>query len=917
MSSISSSFIRQINTKYEAWRLIHDPIRLFVLLYSKYGDIEEDLYISYANQLIFNLPTKLNCVFKEIKYTNFMRDYLKRTYKYKESIGRIPKLSDYYKNYHLFFCRPTLRHNKLGRIMANFQDKKAEIFYKNNYKDSKENFTNDKEENIIKKNSSLSITSFDNITNNKIIFDKYTKKMLDKSETELKNNNYYNTLILETSRSNILANNGLISKRTGDANSFEKCVHALMEYQYNKNKKYKIKSDKKVYLKSKKIKNIIINNSAKSSQIKKIISQSHRSTNKSYNFKIYNQYNKLLNKNVKINSTKNSHNNININLNMAINKAVMNHKKKKRSLYALTNSRYNTSSGALLGYKINKINNNINHNILNNIKENNMNYPVTTTHKESKKNRTHFFQSGNVSTTNNNNKLTNFNEYLIQSQKSNEKNLFNKKNCLSNIDSQNLYFNFINNKNNNRITKKKVTLNKNIKINTTNANYSSQNMRQSKHSKNKTYDYNTINNSNNSNNYIKTENIICTEEFNESIKKNQKKQTFIIRIDNNNIQKSNNYSKTNVKNKAKISSPTSNRFFNKISMTQTNSKEKVNKMRVKKILPINVSCNLNKVDKKQNHKKNTKSLCTSENINNTFSLAKPAMKLNKNNICLSPHQIGNNNFNIKNIGSNLSPTNQLFKNIIYFKTNVSHNKNNNNIYVKKSINKDSNFIKHKKNNTLMNSCNFNFNKEISPNISLSKYNNNNISNNNLINNTTNNINSESKKFSRNKKLNLKANFNYSKKSQIHSKINSTLNNNKVIDGINYNLIINNDSKNNLNNNGNINISIGKSNINIKDSILHIDKIYIKKENNKRKNSKHQKLFENEINFHPKKTLEMNLNNNLIKVEGKNVKKNNKDFIKTVDYSPRIKGLSNNLINVHRNFNLITNKNIREIKRKIN
>ena len=121
----------------------------------------------------------------------------------------------------------------------------------------------------------------------------------------------------------------------------------------------------------------------------------------------------------------------------------------------------------------------------------------------------------------------------------------------------------------------------------------------------------------------------------------------------------------------------------------------------------------------------------------------------------------------------------------------------------------------------------------------------------------------------------------------------------------------------MNNNGNINISIGKSNINIKDSILHIDKIYIKKENNKRKNSKHQKLFENEINFHQKKTLEMNLNNNLIKVEGKNVKKNNKDFIKTVDYSPRIKGLSNNLINVHRNFNLITNKNIREIKRKIN
>ena len=904
MSSISSSFIKQINTKYEAWRLVHDPVRLFVLLYSKYGEIQEDLYLSYANQLIFNLPTKLNCVFKEIKYSNITKDYLKRSYKKKESFVRIPKLSDYYKNYHLFFCRPTLRHHKLGRIMSNFQDKKAEIFYKNNYKESKEIFTLEKEENIIKKNSSISFTSFDNVTNNNIIFDKYTKKMLDKSETELKNNNYYNTLALETSRSNILANNGLISKRTGDANSFEKCIHALLEYQYNKKQKLKIKSDRKVYLKNKKIKNLIINNSAKTSQIKKIINQTHRLSNKSYNFKMYNQYSKLLNKNSQVNSTKNSNNNININI--AINK-VLKHKKKKRSLYALTNTRYNTSSGALLGYKINKMNNNINHNILNDIKKNNINYPITTTHKDTKKNRTHFFQS---SSTNNSNysKFAHFTEYLIQRQKSNEKNLLHKNNCLSNIDGQNLFFNFLNNNKNSRITKKKVTLNKNLKVNVTNTIYSSQNIRKSKHSKNKTFDYNTINNSNN---LIKTDNIICTEEFNASIKKNHKKQMYIIRIDNEQQQK-NNLSKTNSDSKKKnnISSPTSGKLYNKISITQTSLKEKNNKMRAKKILPINVSCNLN--NKIQTHRKNNKSNLNNEN-NNTFNFVNQSNILNKNKVCLSPHQIGNNNFNLKNISSNISPTNQLFKNIVYFKTNINHNMNNN-IYIKKSIHKDFNFINHKKNNTLMNSYNFNtnFNKEISPSISLSK--NTNISNNNLINNSTN-INNESKKFSRNKKLNLKANFNYSKKSNLNSKINSTLSNNKA-NGLNYNLILNNNSKNNIDNNGNINISIGKSNINIKDSILHIDKIYIKKENNKRKNSKIQKLCENETYFHPKKTLEMNLGNNLIKVE-ENIPKKNKEKIKTMDYSPNLKGISSNIINVHRNFNLINNKNVKEIKRKIN
>ena len=435
-------------------------------------------------------------------------------------------------------------------------------------------------------------------------------------------------------------------------------------------------------------------------------------------------------------------------------------------------------------------------------------------------------------------------------------------------------------------------------------------MRKSQHSKNKTFDYNTINNSNN---VIKTDNIICTEEFNASIKKNHKKQMYIIRIDNNNLQK-NNLTKTNSNSKKtnNIASPATGKLYNKISITQTSSKEKNNKMRVKKIMPINVSCNLNKMDKNQTHRKNNKSILNNEN-NNTFNIANQSNKLNKNNVCLSPHQIGNNKFNLKNISSNLSPTNQLFKNIVYFKTNVNHNLNNN-IYIKKSIQKDFNFINHKKNNTLMNSYNFNtnINKEITPNISLSKKTN--ISNNNLINNSTN-INNEQRKFSRNKKLNLKANFNYSKKSNLNSKINSTLNSNKAND-LNYNLILNNNSKNNINNNGNINISIGKSNINIKDSILHIDKIYIKKENNKRKNSKIQKLYENETYFQPKKTLEMNLVNNLIKVE-ENLPKKNKEKIKTMDYSANIKGISSNVINVHRNFNLINNKNIKEIKRKMN
>ncbi len=43
------SSLKSVNTKLEAYKLIHDPVRLLCLLYSKYGDIEEDQNFLYIN----------------------------------------------------------------------------------------------------------------------------------------------------------------------------------------------------------------------------------------------------------------------------------------------------------------------------------------------------------------------------------------------------------------------------------------------------------------------------------------------------------------------------------------------------------------------------------------------------------------------------------------------------------------------------------------------------------------------------------------------------------------------------------------------------------------------------------------------------------------------------------------------------
>ena len=209
-----------VNTKLEAYKLIHDPVHLLCLLYSKYGDIEEDQNNLYINQILYDKSSHYNVLFKEYEYLDFIDEFLKRFYFIEESFIRIPKLSDYYKNYHNFFCRPTFRNYKICEIMHNYGDIKAEIFYRNNYQTSK----NEDKDNESSNKTSLS--SLDNLTNNKTIFDKKTRTILDNI-----NNNSSNklTLTLDTSRT-LKSNLNLLSKRSKD-DSFIKSISPLINYQ--------------------------------------------------------------------------------------------------------------------------------------------------------------------------------------------------------------------------------------------------------------------------------------------------------------------------------------------------------------------------------------------------------------------------------------------------------------------------------------------------------------------------------------------------------------------------------------------------------------------------------------------------------------------------------------------------------------
>ena len=254
-----SSSLSEINTKLEAYKLIYDPAKLLSLLYSKYGDIEDDYNIMHIDQLIFNKTTHFNHLFKENINFNNWNEYMRRIYNKKEHDERIVKLADFYKNYYLYFCRPLLTEINYLNFLNKYYNRKAKIFYKNYNSEniSEKSDVNNKETESI-------VTSINNDTDNKIIFNKKNKYIIENNGEKSK---YSITLTYDDISNN--NNNDFIHKSS--ASSFENFLRYFIdeckfENYENKNNGSKnnanlINNEKKIKkIDKNKIKNLDLNN---------------------------------------------------------------------------------------------------------------------------------------------------------------------------------------------------------------------------------------------------------------------------------------------------------------------------------------------------------------------------------------------------------------------------------------------------------------------------------------------------------------------------------------------------------------------------------------------------------------------------------------------------------------------------------
>jgi len=477
--------------------------------------------ISQFNSIILkNLIYNINChivsVFKDYMIYDYIDEYLRRFYLINESNQRIPKFSQYYKNYIDFFCKPIIKNLKLNEILLDYFEKKAEYYYKKNY-------GADKLEEAIKgcENSSNNEDEEDNKIKVGIIFSNSIKKNIDNGTILTNTNNTTINLLSNEDTIELYTNNeeksndntvrDIINEIYYKKHFFQRKKDSFRKlFQLLKNNKYKRSCNYKK-LNIEKIHNIVKKNSLSNLNLNEIFKKNkniypsinnylckktEKSTSKSKSHSksksiiiITNKsLSKSKNKNklpIKNNKTRN----INSNNNLKKNKTTINnHSKRKNINIYSTNSIHSITKSKedfklLKTQKLNKIINNLhlsyNHASFDNnskkilITDHNLNKrkspknnikPVTKIQKNLKYNN--YF----ISKSRNNNNNGYMSQQILNLLTDSNKNYLRKKNYTNsnlniNINSNNHYNSLNKNKHLKEYLNKKISHNENVSMN--------------------------------------------------------------------------------------------------------------------------------------------------------------------------------------------------------------------------------------------------------------------------------------------------------------------------------------------------------------------------------------------------------------------------------------------------------------------
>ena len=185
---------------------------------------ENNLLQLIMEVLIFNKDCHLVTIFKDYMIWDYIDEFLKRYYNREEGKDRVPRYAHFYRNYCKFFCRPTFRDFEINEIIQDHSEKKAELYYNQNFKKKNEKnkfadeglFEDDDSESIHVSKSKIEKTIF-NETIKKNIED--TSLYSDKNESALFYLNPEKDIIDNNNILSFSSNNQSILKIIDDVNN--------------------------------------------------------------------------------------------------------------------------------------------------------------------------------------------------------------------------------------------------------------------------------------------------------------------------------------------------------------------------------------------------------------------------------------------------------------------------------------------------------------------------------------------------------------------------------------------------------------------------------------------------------------------------------------------------------------------------
>ena len=130
------------------------------------------------NNIIFNKKCHFTAVYNEVTIYNNNNEYIKKIYKYKESIKIIPKREVYFKHLMLFLERPVFRNFINNKIIKQIGLDKLSIYRRTNYPKK------------FNKNMDLN----NNICNNNIIFNPNVIETIENCSTAITQCSYRNNI---------------------------------------------------------------------------------------------------------------------------------------------------------------------------------------------------------------------------------------------------------------------------------------------------------------------------------------------------------------------------------------------------------------------------------------------------------------------------------------------------------------------------------------------------------------------------------------------------------------------------------------------------------------------------------------------------------------------------------------------------